>query len=267
MPEIGPEVTPEGDELPVAPPDDVDVDAAAGGDRPARVGGSLRSSRSPSPSCSAGCSTCSPAPRAARGDRRHAAAGPTGARRRRRARRRSAVRPRPPQGQLGGRQLLRPRVRAVRPGAPRAARVQHDASAIGRGRRAGHRRELAGDRAGGRVLRRRRRELAGRLRRRRLDRDGLRRHPGPETWVVDPDGIVHYRTIGTVTADLLGTVTRYAVEPSPRVDQPGGEALAGWLACCWPWSWRRCSPSHRGAATASERGRARDAPRLPGVRR
>src|SRR6478752_5981940 len=35
MPELGPEVTPEGDELPVAPPDDVDldVDAAAGGDR------------------------------------------------------------------------------------------------------------------------------------------------------------------------------------------------------------------------------------------
>jgi len=33
MPEIGPEVTPEGDELPVAPPDGVDVVAAAGSDR------------------------------------------------------------------------------------------------------------------------------------------------------------------------------------------------------------------------------------------
>ena len=54
--------------------------------------------------------------------------GRPGARRRRRARRRTTVRPRPPQGQLGGAQLLHVRLRAVRAGAPRARRASPSSS-------------------------------------------------------------------------------------------------------------------------------------------
>ena len=141
---------------------------------------SRRSSPSPSPSSSPGCSSCSPAPTRRPNETAETTAdGPAGAGGRRRAGRRRAVRPRPPQGRLGGAQLLPVELRAVPAGAPRA-RARSPSSR----RRCADGAELytvvydddRDERRG--VLRRRGRRLAGRLRRRRLDRRRLRRVQG-----------------------------------------------------------------------------------------
>ena len=91
MPETGPEVTPEGDELPVAPPDDVDVDAAAGGDR-GRPRRACRTVRRPRPRRRARRIVPGVVGRQEQARRvgRHAADGPAGAARGRRPGGRSA---------------------------------------------------------------------------------------------------------------------------------------------------------------------------------
>ena len=244
------------------PADDVDVVAAAGADARARVGVSRRSSRSPSPSCSAGCSWCCRAPKSERSRvRRHAADGPS--------RRRRAV------GDLGD---GRPYDLARRKGSwvvlnffdPECGPCVQEHPELRRLRR--HRAPSAVTegvelttvvnsqvtRAGGRVLRRQRRELADRLRRRR------RRSPTafgvaqvPETWIVDPDGIVRYRTIGPVTADQLDASRRCgreAVSGRPACNR-GCEALAG-VAAAGRGRWRAVRRRHRPRRRRRDAGRA-----------
>ena len=137
-----------------------------------------------------------------------AVARPAGARGDRHARRRHAVRPVAPQGQLGGAQLLRPRLRAVHAGAPRAVEFADEQDAARHRRR----RAVLGDRA-----RRRRDEVDEFFDERGGDWPQIYSEfddfpvafgvaAVPETWIIDPSGVVQLRLISKVTAEQLDTI-------------------------------------------------------------
>ena len=91
----------------------------------------------------------------------------------------------------------------------------------------------------------------------------------PETWIIDPNGVVRWRTISTVTADQLESVDRPVRADAPGVNRCC-EALAGVAAAGRGRGdavRRRRRPRQRRQRSGRARRRPGQAGRLPGVRR